>query len=216
MMALYLMGIFVGILWGLMMKSTIYRGNPVPFVMELPNYRIPSPKSVALLMWDKARDFLTRAFTVIFIATVIIWFLQSFDLRFNVVENSADSMLAMLGRLIAPVFAPLGFTDWRAATALITGFSAKEAVVSTMAVLTGSGTTGLTGALQAIFTPVQAFSFLTFTLLYTPCVAAIAAVKREMGSGKAAAGVAVMQCALAWLCALIVYQVGSALTMLFV
>ena len=216
MMALYLMGIFVGILWGLMMKSTIYRGNPVPFVMELPNYRIPSPKSVALLMWDKARDFLTRAFTVIFIATVIIWFLQSFDLRFNVVENSADSMLAMLGRLIAPVFAPLGFTDWRAATALITGFSAKEAVVSTMAVLTGSGTTGLSGALQAIFTPVQAFSFLTFTLLYTPCVAAIAAVKREMGSGKAAAGVAVMQCALAWLCALIVYQVGSALTMLFV
>lgn len=216
MMALYLMGIFVGILWGLMMKSTVYRGNPVPFVMELPNYRIPSPKSVGLLMWDKARDFLTRAFTVIFVATVIIWFLQSFDLRFNVVENSADSMLAMLGRLVAPLFAPLGFTDWRAATALITGFSAKEAVVSTMAVLTGAGSAGLTKALQAIFTPVQAFSFLTFTLLYTPCVAAIAAVKREMGSGKAAAGVALMQCVLAWVCAFLVYQVGSALTMLFV
>ncbi len=192
------------------MKNTLYQGNPVPFVMELPNYRVPSPKSVRLLMWDKAKDFLTRAFTVIFMATIIIWFLQTFDIaaerggRF-----SSASMLAGMGRVIAPVFAPLGFTDWRASTALITGFSAKEAVVSTMAVLTGTRVSTLGEALGAIFTPLAAFSFLTFTLLYSPCVAAIAAVKREMRSGCAAAWVALFQCAVAWLCACAVYQVGS-------
>lgn len=209
MILLYVMGMAIGILAGLLLKSTVYRGNPVPFVMELPNYRLPSPKSVGLLLWDKAKDFLTRAFTVIFVAAIIIWFLQSFDTRLNVVEDGSLSMLAGIGKWIAPAFAPLGFTDWRAATALITGFSAKEAVVSTMAVLTGSTVTTLGGTLSAIFTPLAAFSFLTFTLLYSPCVAAIAAVRREMRSGWAAARVALAQCAVAWLCACAVYQVGS-------
>lgn len=209
MILLYVMGMAVGILAGLLLKSTVYRGNPVPFVMELPNYRLPSPKSVGLLLWDKAKDFLTRAFTVIFVATIVIWFLQSFDTRLNVVADSAQSMLAGIGKWIAPAFAPLGFTDWRAATALITGFSAKEAVVSTMAVLTGSTVATLGSALEALFSPLAAFSFLTFTLLYSPCVAAIAAVRREMHSGWAAARVALAQCGVAWLCACLVYQVGS-------
>ena len=209
MILLYVSGMAVGVLAGLLMKNTLYKGNPVPFVMELPNYRVPSPKSVLLLMWDKAKDFLTRAFTVIFIATIIIWFLQTFDTRLNVVADSSASMLAGLGRMLAPLFAPLGFTDWRAATALITGFSAKEAVVSTMAVLTGTSVSNLGAALQGIFTPLSAASFLAFTLLYSPCVAAIAAVKREMHSGLAAAWVAFAQCAVAWLCACAVFQVGS-------
>ena len=165
MMLLYVMGMAIGIVCALIMKSTLYKGNPVPFVMELPNYRLPSLKSVGLLMWDKAKDFLTRAFTVIFVATIVIWFLQTFDTRFNVVADSSASMLAGLGRIIAPIFAPLGFTDWRASTALITGFSAKEAVVSTMAVLTGTSVANLGTALAAIFTPLSAFSFLTFSLL---------------------------------------------------
>ena len=211
MMLLYVMGIVIGIVCALLMKSTLYSGNPVPFVMELPSYRLPSAKSVWLLMWDKAKDFLTRAFTVIFLATIAIWFLQTFDLRFNVVTDSSASILAALGRLIAPIFAPLGFTDWRAATALITGFSAKEAVVSTMAVLTGTSIADLGPALAQIFTPLTAFSFLTFTLLYSPCVAAIAAVRREMHSGFAAAWVAFAQCAVAWICAFCVYQIGSLL-----
>ena len=209
MILLYVSGMAVGVLAGLLMKNTLYKGNPVPFVMELPNYRVPSPKSVLLLMWDKAKDFLTRAFTVIFIATIIIWFLQTFDTRLNVVADSSASMLAGLGRMLAPLFAPLGFTDWRAATALITVFSAKEAVVSTMAVLTGTSISNLGTALQGIFTPLSAASFLAFTLLYSPCVAAIAAVKREMHSGFAAAWVAFAQCAIAWLCACAVFQVGS-------
>ena len=209
MILLYVMGMVIGVLIGLLMKNTMYRGNPVPFVMELPNYRLPSPKSVGLLLWDKAKDFLTRAFTVIFVATIIIWFLQSFDIRLNVVADSSASMLAGIGRVIAPVFAPLGFTDWRASTALITGFSAKEAVVSTMAVLTGTTVSTLGEALGAIFSPLAAFSFLTFTLLYSPCVAAIAAVKREMRSGWGAACVALFQCAVAWVCACLVYQIGS-------
>ena len=200
MMLLYVMGMAIGIVCALIMKSTLYKGNPVPFVMELPNYRLPSLKSVGLLMWDKAKDFLTRAFTVIFVATIVIWFLQTFDTRFNVVADSSASMLAGLGRIIAPIFAPLGFTDWRASTALITGFSAKEAVVSTMAVLTGTSVANLGTALAAIFTPLSAFSFLTFSLLYTPCVAAIAAVRREMNSGLAALWVAFAQCAVAWVC----------------
>ena len=211
MMLLYVMGMAIGIVCALIMKSTLYKGNPVPFVMELPNYRLPSLKSVGLLMWDKAKDFLTRAFTVIFVATIVIWFLQTFDTRFNVVADSSASMLAGLGRLIAPNFAPLGFTDWRASTALITGFSAKEAVVSTMAVLTGTSVANLGTALAAIFTPLSAFSFLTFSLLYTPCVAAIAAVRREMNSGLAALWVAFAQCAVAWICAAVVFQVGSLL-----
>ena len=209
MIVLYVLGIVLGILWGLILKSTLYKGNPVPFVMELPNYRVPSPKSVALLVWDKAKDFLTRAFTVIFVATIIVWFLQSFDARLNVVTDSSASLLAGLGRIIAPLFAPLGFTDWRASTALVAGFTAKEAVVSTMAVLTGTNLASLGGTLSAIFTPLSAFSFLTFTLLYTPCVAAIAAVKREMRSGWAAVWVAASQCLIAWLCAAGVYQLGS-------
>ena len=211
MMLLYVMGMAIGIVCALIMKSTLYKGNPVPFVMELPNYRLPSLKSVGLLMWDKAKDFLTRAFTVIFVATIVIWFLQTFDIRFNVVADSSASMLAGLGRIIAPIFAPLGFTDWRASTALITGFSAKEAVVSTMAVLTGTSVANLGTALAAIFTPLSAFSFLTFSLLYTPCVAAIAAVRREMNSGLAALWVAFAQCAVAWICAAVVFQVGSLL-----
>jgi ferrous iron transport protein B len=209
MFVMYIMGMAVGVLCALLMKNTMYKGNPVPFVMELPNYRLPSPRSTLLLMWDKAKDFLTKAFTVIFIASLIIWFLQSFDLRLNEVTDSSASMLAGIGHFIAPIFAPLGFSDWRAATALITGFSAKEAVVSTLAVLLGTNAAGLNTALQTIFTPLTAFSFLTFTLLYSPCIAAMAAVKREMRSGWAAACVALCQCAIAWLAACLVYQVGS-------
>ena len=211
MVSLYVLGILFGILSGLIMKNTLYQGNPVPFVMELPNYRFPSPKSVGLLIWDKAKDFLTRAFTIIFVATIVIWFFQTFDARLNVVSDSSASMLAEVGRLIAPVFAPLGFTDWRVATALITGFSAKEAVVSTMAVLTGTNIASLGSVLGGLFEPLSAFSFLTFTLLYTPCVAAIAAVRREMGSRKAALGVVIAQCGIAWLAAYCVYHIGSLL-----
>ena len=211
MIGLYLFGMLVGVLCGLVLKKTAFRGNPVPFVMELPNYRLPSPKSVGLLMWDKAKDFLTRAFTVIFVATIIIWLLQTFDLRFNVVQESGESMLAGIGQLIAPLFAPLGFSDWRAATALITGFSAKEAVVSTLAVLTGASSGDLTRALTAMFSPLSAVAFLVFTLLYTPCVAAISAVKRELHSGLAAAGIALSQSAVAWVVACLVYQVGRLL-----
>lgn len=209
MIGLYVLGMVVGILMGLILKKTAFRGNPVPFVMELPNYRLPSPKSVGLLLWDKAKDFLTRAFTIIFVATLIIWFFQTFDTRLNVVADSADSMLASIGRFIAPIFAPLGFADWRASTALITGFSAKEAVISTFAVLTGASTATLPQALGGIFTPLAATSFLVFTLLYTPCVAAISAVRREMNSGKSALLVSVTQTVVAWLMACLVYQVGA-------
>ncbi len=211
MIALYVGGMLVGILSGLLMKNTLFHGEPVPFVMELPNYRMPSAKSVGLLVWDKARDFLTRAFTIIFLATIIIWFLQTFDTRFNVVAESSASMLAGIGRAIAPIFAPLGFSDWRASTALITGFSAKEAVVSTLAVLTGTNTATLPEALSAMFSPLAAVSFLTFTLLYTPCIAAISAVKREMHSGWQALFVVVYQTGIAWLAAALVYQLGGML-----
>lgn len=209
MIFLYLFGIIVGIISGLLLKSTIFKGNPVPFVMELPNYRLPSTKSVFLLMWDKAKDFLVRAFTIIFIATIIIWFLQTFDTRFNVVYSSSNSMLAQIGRLIAPLFSPLGFHDWRASTALITGFSAKEAVVSTFAVLTGASSAQLPVALNQIFTPLSACSFLIFTLLYTPCVAAVGAVKRELHSVKYAVYVVMYQTGIAWLVAFIFYQFSS-------
>lgn len=205
MIGMYLTGIIIGIIVALIFDRTVFRGKPIPFVMELPNYRFPSAKSVLLLMWDKAKDFLQRAFTIIFLATVIIWFLQSFDSRLNVVTDSADSILAAIGHLLAPVFAPLGFNDWRIPAALITGFTAKEAVISTLGVLMGTSTAALGPALHTLFTPVSAISFLVFTLLYTPCVAAIAAVKRELESGWLALGVVILQCVVAWLAAFGVY-----------
>lgn len=203
MIALYVFGILMGILAALVLEKTAFRGRPVPFVMELPNYRLPSVKSVALLLWEKAKDFLERAFTVIFLATIVIWFLQSFDARLNVVESSADSLLAMVGQLLAPVFAPLGFADWRCATALISGFIAKESVVSTLEILLG------TSALSALFTTKSAVSFLVFTLLYTPCVAAIAAICREVGSPVRAGIIALSQCCVAYLAAFAVFAILS-------
>jgi len=209
MISLYVLGMAAAIITGLILKVTAFRGKPVPFIMELPNYRFPSLKTVVLLLWGKTKDFLTRAFTVIFVASLIIWFLQTFDIRMNVVADSADSMLAAIGRLIAPVFAPIGFADWRASTALLTGFAAKEAVISTLAVLTGAGTSVLPAALTMIFTPLSAYSFLVFTLLYTPCVAAVSAISREMHSRWIAVGLVVYQTAIAWFLAFVVYQVGS-------
>ena len=210
MISLYVMGILIGILCGFLLKKVMFDGEPIPFVMELPEYRFPAAKSVVLHMWEKAKDFLKKAFTVIFLATIIIWFLQSFDIRFNLVEDSGDSILAALGHFIAPVLAPLGFGDWRATTALITGFSAKEAVVSTLAVLLGAGdSTQLTVLLSDLFTPLTAYCFLVFCLLYTPCVAAIAAVKKELGSMRRAAGVILFQLVVAWAVTFVVYHVGS-------
>ena len=203
MIALYVFGIIMGIFAALVLEKTAFRGRPVPFVMELPNYRLPSVKSVALLLWEKAKDFLERAFTVIFLATIVIWFLQSFDARLNVVESSADSLLAMIGQFLAPVFAPLGFADWRCATALISGFIAKESVVSTLEILLG------TSALSALFTTKSAVSFLVFTLLYTPCVAAIAAIRREVGSPVRAGIIALSQCCVAYLAAFAVFAILS-------
>lgn len=212
MISLYVLGMIVAICVGLLLKNSLFKGNPVPFVLELPSYRLPSVKSVILHMWDKAKDFLARAFTIIFLATIVIWLLQSFDFGFNMVQDSADSMLASIGRLIAPIFAPLGFNDWRAATALITGLTAKEAVVSTLAVLTGAGdSSSLVPLLGGIFTPLAAFSFLCFTLLYMPCVAAMAAVRRELGSGKNALFAMIFQTAVAWITAFLVYTIGRVL-----
>ncbi len=208
MIALYFGGMVVGVLVALMLKNTAFRGNPVPFVMELPNYRFPSARSVGLLMWEKAKDFLQRAFTVIFVATVLIWFLQTFDLRFNVVSDSGESILATVGRWVSPVFAPLGFGDWRMVTALVSGFTAKEAVVSTFGVILGVGTEHLTSALRTLFTPESAASFLVFCLLYTPCVAAVAAIRRELNSGWKTLGVVAMQCVVAWIVAFVIYQLG--------
>ncbi len=201
MMGLYLLGILVGIISALILNKTAFKGKPIPFVMELPNYRFPSFKSVLLLMWEKAKDFLQRAFTIIFMATIVVWFLQTFDARFNVVEDSANSLLAMVGRVIAPIFAPLGFGRWEAATALITGFIAKESVVSTLEILMGPA------GISSIFTPITAISFLVFTLLYTPCVAAVGAIKREFNSRTKAAGFVVLQCLVAWLTAFIIYRI---------
>lgn len=210
MISLYIMGMLVAVAAGLILKKTIFEGSPVPFVMELPSYRMPAAKSVLLKMWERAMDFIKRAFTVIFMATIVIWVLQSFDFGFNIVTDAENSMLATVGKFVAPVFAPLGFADWRAATALVTGLTAKEAVVSTFAVLLGASDAGsVVPLLSQIFTPLSAFSFLTFTLLYMPCVAAMAAVKREMGGWKSAVGVMAFQTVTAWFVALIVYQAGS-------
>jgi ferrous iron transport protein B len=209
MICLYVLGMLLGVISGLIFNKTIYRGLPVPFIMELPNYRLPNTKTVLLLLWEKAKDFLTRAFTVIFIATLVIWFLQTFDTRFNVVAEGGTSMLVGIGKLVAPFFAPLGFADWRAATALISGFMAKEAVISTFAVLTGSSAAELPKSLGQIFSPLAAISFLVFTLIYSPCVAAISAVNRELHSVKAAVGIVLYQTAVAWVAAFIVFQAGS-------
>lgn len=208
MSALYISGLLVGIITALILNKTAFKGNPVPFVMELPNYRLPSAKSVLLLMWDKAKDFLQKAFTVIFIATVIIWFLGAFDSRLNYVTDSSQSLLAAVGKLISPIFAPLGFNDWRISTSLLAGLSAKEAVVSTMSVLTETGLENLGGALSSMFTPLSAVSFLVFTLLYTPCVAAIATFRAELGSRLQTAGIVVFQCVIAWICAFAVHSIG--------
>lgn len=202
MIILYFTGILVGILFALLMRAFAFKGEPVPFVMELPNYRLPGAKNVGQLLWEKAKDFLERAFTVIFVATIVIWCLQTFDTRLNVVSDSQDSLLAMLAGVIAPVFEPLGFGDWRISTALITGFMAKESVVATLTVLTdGIGITSL-------LTPLAAAALLVFCLLYTPCVAAISSIKRELG-GKWAVLVVFLQCAIAWICALAVYLIGG-------
>jgi ferrous iron transport protein B len=209
MSSLYLLGILFGVLSGLIMEKTLFKGEPVPFVMELPNYRFPSAKSVLLLCWDKAKDFIQRAFTIIFLATVVIWFLQSFDIRLNYVQGGEGSILALIGRLISGIFVPLGFSDWRISTALITGFTAKEAVISTLAVLTGADAAGLGNTLHTLFSPLSAFSFLVFTLLYTPCVAAIATVKREYGSVKGLVFIILYQTAIAWLAAFCVYLIGG-------
>lgn len=206
MVGLYIFGIICAIIYALILKSTKFKGEPVPFVMELPNYRLPSAKSVVHLIWEKAKGFIEKAFTIIFVASIIIWFLQTFDARFNVAESPEQSLLAMIGSLVAPIFAPLGFGDWRVSTALITGFTAKESVVSTLTVLMG----GNAELVSTLFTPFTAAVFLIFTLLYTPCVAAIATVKREMGGTKAAVATVIIQCAIAWCVAFLIHAVGLA------
>ena len=199
---LYFFGILVGVLAALVFGKTLFRGNPIPFVMELPNYRMPSARTTLQLMWDKAKDFLHRAFTVIFLASLVIWFLQTFDTRINPVSDNSQSLLAALGGLLAPLFAPLGFADWRVCTSLIAGFMAKEAVVSTLGVLTGGA------ALSTLFSVRSAAAFLVFTLLYTPCVAAVAAIRRELGSAWKTLGVVLFQCLLAWGLGTAVYQIA--------
>ena len=206
MVGLYIFGIICAIIYALILKSTKFKGEPVPFVMELPNYRLPSAKSVVHLIWEKAKGFIEKAFTIIFVASIIIWFLQTFDARFNVAESPEQSLLAMIGSLVAPIFAPLGFGDWRVSTALITGFTAKESVVSTLTVLMG----GDAELVSTLFTPFTAAVFLVFTLLYTPCVAAIATVKREMGGTKATVATVIIQCAIAWCVAFLIHAVGLA------
>ncbi len=210
MMGLYIFGILTGILAGFLLKNTVFRGNPVPFVMELPAYRLPGLQSALLHMWQKAKDFIVKAFTIIFVASIAVWLLQSFDFGLNMVSDGSRSMLAALGRWIAPVFRPLGFGNWQSVAALITGLCAKETVVSTFMQLTGASTSaGLAAALPGLFTPLQAVSFLVFTLLYMPCVAAMAAVRREMGGGRAI-GLMAFQIAVAWVMAFLVYTAGLA------
>ena len=200
MAGLYLLGIVVGIIIALVYRKTLFKGEAVPFVMELPNYRMPGAKNVVQLLWEKAKDFLQKAFSVILIATIIVWILQSFDLHFNLVEDSSQSMLAMAAGVLIPLFKPLGLGDWRVCTSLISGFMAKESVVSTLEILYGGGIT-------AAISPVAAASLLVFSLLYTPCVAAIASIRRELGS-KWAVGVVLWQCLIAWIAAFIVHIIG--------
>jgi ferrous iron transport protein B len=201
MTGLYVLGIVIAILCALLYKKTIFKGEPVPFVMELPNYRLPSVKNTAQLLWEKAKDFLERAFTVIFIATIVIWFLQSFDLHLNYIEDSSQSILALIAGLLEPLFRPLGLGDWRICTSLISGVMAKESVVSTLQIL-------FAGGVKAALSPLAAASLLVFSLLYTPCIAAVASVKRELGA-KWAASLVIWQCTLAWLCAFIVRMIGA-------
>ncbi len=208
MTGLYVCGMLVGVLMALVLGKTLFKGKPTPFVMELPNYRFPAWKNVFMLMWDKAKDFLTRAFTVIFVATIAIWFLQSFDLRLNLVTDNADSLLARLGQLLAPLFQPLGFGDWQVVTSLVTGLMAKEAVVSTLGVLLGCSTAELTVALHSLFNGASAISFLVFALLYTPCFAAIATIRRELNSTWQTVLVVLGQCTIAWLVAFIAYRLA--------
>lgn len=200
MSGLYVLGILTGILIAFLYKGTLFRGEPVPFVMELPNYRMPGAKNVAQLLWEKAKDFLQKAFSVILIATIVVWFLQSFDLHLNMVEDSAKSILAAVSGFLVPIFRPLGLGDWRICTSLISGFMAKESVVSTLEVLFGGG-------IASVLSPLAAASLLVFSLLYTPCVAAIASVKRELG-GKWAVGLVVWQCFIAWVAAFLVQGIG--------
>ena len=200
-----LLGVVMGILAALILRRTLFKGEPVPFVMELPNYRLPGARNVGQLLWEKAKDFLQRAFTVIFVATIVVWFLQTFDIHLRVVSDQQESLLAMLAGVIAPVFAPLGFGDWRFSTALITGFMAKESVVSTLIILFGTNE-----ALLAALTPLAAACLLVFSLLYTPCVAAITSIRRELG-GRWAIAVLVGQCAIAYVAALVVRLIGLAL-----
>ncbi|MFV0517333.1 MAG: ferrous iron transport protein B [Aminipila sp.] len=210
MTGIYFTGIIVAIICALIFKSTLFKGNPVPFIMVLPPYRIPAAKSVWLRMWENVKGFIKKAFTVIFIATIIIWFLQSFDFRLNLVTSSEQSILACLGQAVSPIFQPLGFGDWRAATALITGLSAKEAVVSTMAVLTGASEgVALSTMLTEIFTPLSAFAFMAFCLLYMPCVATLATIRREMGGWRYAILTVCFQTVVAWLVAFTIFNVGS-------
>lgn len=209
LIGLYVGGMVVGVLYGLLLKNTVFHGKPVPFVMELPAYRLPSAKSVVIHMWEKAKDFLVKAFTIIFMASIVIWVLQSFDTRLMMVSDSSESMLAGIGRWIAPLFAPLGFGNWISSTALITGLTAKEAVVSTLAVLTNvPDVSQLPAVLGTLFTPLSAVSFLTFTLLYMPCFAAVAAIRRELGKTRYAVAAMAAQCCVAWVVAFAVYQVG--------
>lgn len=209
MVSMYLLGMLVAIISGLILKKTIFKGDSVPFVMELPSYRIPSARSVCLHMWEKAKDFLHRAFTIIFAASILIWFLQSFDFQLHYISDSSQSILATLGSSLAQIFAPLGFNDWRAVTALVSGITAKESVVSTLSVLTGASDAGLSIALQAMFTPLSAYAFLAFTVLYMPCIAAFAATKRELGSWKEALLTVGYQTGSAYIVALLIYQIGS-------
>lgn len=210
MIILYVLGMLVSILSAFLLKNTLFKGNPIPFVMELPSYRFPSMKSTIIHMWEKAKDFIHKAFTVIFVATIVIWFLQNFDIRINPVEDSSKSILANIGNFIAPIFKPLGFSSWQASTALITGLTAKETVISTFAILLNvSESQELATVLSSIFTPLSAFSFLTFTLLYTPCIAALATIKKEMQSRKYTAFAIVFQLAVAWCTTFIVYNIGK-------
>lgn len=210
MILLYIIGIIFGVISGAILNKTVFKvGNPSPFIMELPNYRLPSDKSVLLMLWDKIKDYLQKAFTVIFISTIVIWFLQNFDSKINLVTDSSNSMLAGIGKFISPIFYPIGFSDWRASTALLAGFTAKEAVVSTFAVLTSNVSINLSSAMHQIFTPISAFSFLLFTLLYTPCIVAITTVKKELKSLKTALCMVLLQTSTAWVVAFIFYNFAS-------